>query len=57
MNTDISIEMPAKGNKSAFRIKYSLEFDKNSKNENSTLVVVGVSERILKVYPFFGSLY
>jgi hypothetical protein len=57
MNIDISIEMPVKGDKSAFSAKYSLEFDKNSKNENSTLMVVRVSERILKVFRFFGSLY
>jgi hypothetical protein len=38
-------------------MKYPLKYNKNSKKENSMLVVAGVSERILKVFQLFGSLY
>jgi hypothetical protein len=38
-------------------IKYSQKYGKISNKKNSTLVVVGVSERILNVFRLFGSLY
>ena len=37
-------------------IKYSLKYDKISNKKNSTLVVVGVSERILNEFQLFVSL-
>lgn len=59
MNNDKRIEAipPRKDDNNEYQRKYSLECNKNSKNGNSTLVVVGVGERFLKVFQNLGSLY
>jgi hypothetical protein len=38
-------------------IKYSLKYNKNSKKKNSTLVYVGICERILILYQPLESVY